>query len=218
LALGLSAAWASTIDLFARGTRSDGSLAAEADFTTGAGFIDVTLTNLLAANVIRSAGQALSDVTFTLSGAPGTLGATTASGQQGNVSGAGLVTYTSGSPERFLGIGGGLFDITGKTITMEAIGGGKPSQMIVPFVADGGTLSNVNNGFQQFSPYTIGPATFHLDLSGVTADTTVTSATFSFGTGPDTDLPGDPVPLPAGLMLFGSALSGLLCLGRRRKI
>ena len=218
-ALGLAlapAARATVVSFSASGSGSDGPLAADAQFTTGAGFIDITLTNDLAASVIRSAGQALSDISFTLSNAPGTLGATTATGQQGNVSGAGLVTFTTGSPGRFLGVGGeGNFSIVGDTIVIEAIGGGKPSEMIAPAIANGGTYTNVNNGFQQFNPYTIGPAMFVLGLSGVTASTTVTAATFSFGTGPDTFVDGTPgtpgtfsaVPEPStwAMMLLGFA-------------
>lgn len=214
---------ADMITFTASGSGSDGPLAADAHFTTGAGFIDITLTNDLAANVIRSAGQALSDISFTLSNAPGTLGTTTATGQQGNVSGAGLVTFTSGSPVRFLGKGPpppggrGTFSITGDTILMEAIGGGKPSQMIAPAIANGGTYTNVNNGFQQFDPYTIGPAMFVLDLSGVSASTTVTAATFSFGTGPDTfiSVPGPIVG--AGLPGLVAACLAVLALARRRR-
>src|SRR5689334_2431420 len=54
------------------GSSSDGPLAASATFTTGAGFIDVTITNTLSASQIVSAGQAVSDLSFTLSSAPGT--------------------------------------------------------------------------------------------------------------------------------------------------
>jgi hypothetical protein len=218
IALGLSTAQATAITFTASGTGSDGALFASAAFTTTAGQVDVTLTNLLGADVIRSAGQALSDITFTLSNTAGTLGTTSASGQLGNISGivppgGGTVTYTSGDPSRWLGAGSqGEFSVVGDTVTLEAIGGGKPSQMIIPFQTNGGVYSNVNPGFDNFNPYTIGPATFVLNLSGVTADTTITSVTFSFGTGPDIFLPGTPggvAPEPGSVFLLGSGLAAL---------
>ena len=172
------------------GSGSDGALSASAAFTTSAGLLSVTITNLLSAASIISAGQAVSDLSFTLSNAPGTLGATTATGTFATFSGSATPTLAAGSPTRWLGAGGqGNFSIVGNTITLEAIGGGQPDQLILP----AGTTypaanASITNGM--FSPFVDGPATFTLGLSGVTAATTITSATFSFGTGPDTFIPG----------------------------
>jgi hypothetical protein len=197
---------AAAILLVASGSGSDGLLAASADFTFSSGLISVTITNLLSPAVIRSAGQTVSDLSFTLSNAPGTLGATTATGQLANIGANGSVTDVSGSPLRWLGQGPpppggqGNFSIVGNTITLETIGGGQPSQLILP---SGSSFPNANasitNGM--FNPFVIGPATFTLALSGVTAATTVPVATFSFGTGPDTFIT---VPAP----IAGAGLPG----------
>ena len=79
-AMGLQPAAAATVSFFGTGT----ALGARADFTTSAGLLAVTVTNTLAPNQIISAAQAVSDIIFTLSNAPGTLGATTATGQLAN--------------------------------------------------------------------------------------------------------------------------------------
>ena len=209
---------------------------ASATFNVTNGQIVVTLTNTLSIADFISAGQALSDIIFTLSDAPGTLGSTSASGQFGDIDGSGNLTYTSSdtlngntTPLRWLGQGPnppggkGFFDITGNTITLEAIGGGQPSQMIAPFLANGGVYTSANNGVQQHNSYVIGSAEFTLALSGVTADTVVTAANFSFGTGPDvfsgntTPVPIPEAPEPATLALIGFGLAAVGFFRRGRK-
>jgi hypothetical protein len=208
------------------GSGSDGPLAASATFTTGAGFIDVTITNTLSASLIKSAGQAVSDLSFMISNAPGTNTGNTANSATFLTFPGGTTTATTstGTPDRWLGAGGqGHFSIVGNTITLETIGGGQPSQMILP---TGTNFPNANASIigggghpGQFNRFVDGAASFALNLTGVTAGTSInpTSVTFSFGTGPDhfITVPGPVVG--AGLPGLIVACVALFVLARRRR-
>ena len=228
-ALAVQPAAAASISFSTSSSGFDGPLAASAAFTTSAGLLSVTITNGLSPTQIVSAGQTVSDLSFILSNAPGTLGTTSASGQLANIGdpGQAFIHNVPGDPVRWLGRGPpppggtGSFSIEGNTITMEAIGGGQPSQLILSGVT---TSSNASIQGRQFNPFVIGPATFTLALSGVTAATTITQVTFSFGTGPDTFITAPDtfitVPGPivgAGLPGLVAACGGLLALARRRR-
>src|SRR5262245_43268399 len=75
---------AASITYTGTGSTSDGTVSGSAQFTTGAGVITIVLTNTLSPlSALVSAGQALSGIQFTLSGATGALGSATAAGQLG---------------------------------------------------------------------------------------------------------------------------------------
>jgi hypothetical protein len=120
-ALAVQPAAAASITLSASGTGADGALSASAAFTTSNGSLSVTISNLLTAAQIVSAGQTVSDLIFTLSNAPGTLGATTATGTFATFSGTATPTLAPGAPLRWLGQGPpppggtGFFSIVGNT-------------------------------------------------------------------------------------------------------
>jgi hypothetical protein len=179
------------------------TLTANATVTTGTGTATVVLSET---GTFTTQGQALSDFRFTLSNATTSTTLTgTASGQQINISSSGAVTTTSGSPTRF--ITNGSISGNGTIVLLEAIGGGQPSQMIVPN-ATSFTLAS-GNGVDNFNPYTRSDATFTLTLAGITSNTTVTATSFSFGTGPDVTIPGvptNPIPEPSTGFLALSAL------------
>src|SRR5207237_8729436 len=91
-ALVVQPAAAVSIGFTASGTGSDGALGASANFTTSAGLLSVTITNTLSPSQIISAGQTVSDLIFTLSNAPGTLGSTSAFGQLADIGSVGTAT------------------------------------------------------------------------------------------------------------------------------
>ena len=102
-----------SITFNASGSGTDVPLSASADFATTSGLLVVTIINHLGASTIISSAQAVSDLSFTLSNAPGTLGATTANGTFATFSRTATPTLAAGNPSRWLGVGGGNFQHRG---------------------------------------------------------------------------------------------------------
>jgi hypothetical protein len=193
-----------------------GPVDASATFTTGPGLMSVVLQNLQANPT--DVAQLLSDLDFTLS-----TGATTGSGLLSlttpiSVAGDGTTTLgTPGSSGWVLNnnVSGGLqLDVLGTSAG--------PSMLIIGPPGAGGVYSNANGsiaGNGPHNPFSNQMVQFSIDVAGLTAAATVTSATFSFGTTAGVNVAGEVVPLPAALPLFGTGLGamGLLAWRRKRK-
>lgn len=195
-------------------------VSAQAIFTTGANTLNITLNNLVVNP--KTVAQNISDLYFTLDG-----GST--SGISINSSGGNLVQVNSDGTTTSKGAASS----TGWDFSYDASSGGfhlnglgatySPAYTILGAPGSGGTYNNANdsitehkNGSSPHNPFLDQSAVFSLSIPGLTADTTVTSATFSFGTGSDNDVPGTPVPDGGTtLLLLGAALTGLGVIKRR---
>jgi hypothetical protein len=184
---------------------------AHATFTTGAGTLTLTLTNLLANP--KSIIQAISDIFFSVSGATGAgtgLYDPTASyitiAANGTSSAAAAPTHHAWD----LTYGGGTFHLDklcGKNTC------GTPAGLIIgpgPYTNANGSIA----GNKPHNPFVDQTATFTFLLAGVTANSVISNVVFSFGTETGTNVA---VPIPAAVWLFASGLLALIGIARRRQ-
>jgi hypothetical protein len=207
---------------------SSGPVNAEVLITTGNGTINLTLKNLQAnpADVT----QALSDLSFKLGGgyAGGASSLTSSSGLERTIAGDGR--FVDGATAS----AGWLLSTSGATFTLDDLNGGAgPSHLIIGGPDGTGVYSGANGsiaGNKPHNPFLANSATFTIAAAGVTTDTTVTSATFSFGTTSGLNVTGasvigfaahlpNAVPEPSAIVStsVGLGIAGLAGWRRRRR-
>jgi hypothetical protein len=191
------------------GSDNDGTLSAEAYFTLQSNQITVYLANLISGN--QAQGQAISGVTFTVSGLTGSLSLQTVSGTEAMLDNG---SFTSPSYKTFSASGtpaeaanwayGDNADINNsKTAALNAFQDNTDSQSHPFHMIVGPSANFSGGGGGNFNPYFLSAATsaedlatapqgdsvqFVLSAPGVTAGSTISSVSLFFGTGADKEL------------------------------
>jgi hypothetical protein len=191
---------------------------AEAVFTTGIGTITITLTNLEANPT--SVVQNLSDLLFTVG--QGSLSASTETGATSqeitvNSNGSFSLGPVLTTPAAVGWIYAG--SATSGSLDVLAAGGAGPAHLIIGPPGSGGTYSNANGsiaGNGPHNPFLDQTATFTLTAPNISASSTITSATFSFGTTAGVNVAGQATPEPSSLVLGLAALGLVSAVGLHR--
>jgi hypothetical protein len=194
-----------------------GPVNADVKFTTGSGTIMITLTNLQANPT--DVAQLLSDLLFHVSTGQNSGTISTSSANEINVAGDG--THSAGGSNVAVGW---VLQTVGANLELNDLGAGGagPAHLIIGPPGPGSVYSNANGsiaGNNPHNPFLDQVATWTLSVPGVTSTSVVDSATFSFGTVPGINVPGQMVPEPAALASFaiGAALIGGHFLRRKIK-
>ena len=196
-------------------------VSATATFSTGAGILTINLTNLQ--DNPKSVIQNLSDLSFVLSGGLTAGSLTSSSALERTVNSNG--TFTNGAT----GATGWELDPSGLRLHVlgTLIG---PAHTLIGGPDGSNVYSNANGsiaGNGPHNPFITGTATFSLAGLGITTDSTITSAIFSFGTTEGNNVTGtcirdctpppQVVPEPSTWLMLVTGTLGLLGYGWSRR-
>jgi hypothetical protein len=196
-------------------------VSASATFVTSADSLTITLTNLQ--DNPTSIIQNLSDLSFVLSGGQTSGSLTSSSGLERNVALDG--TFTDGATVAT----GWELETSGSGLRLHvldtAIG---PAHTLIGGPDGSNVYSNANGsiaGNDPHNPFLAGTVTFDLAVLGLTGDSTITSAIFSFGTAEGNNVPGTcidctprvPEPSTGPIFLISGLLAAIVTAGLRRR-
>jgi hypothetical protein len=184
----------------------DASVNASATFETGSDTLRITLSDLLANPT--SVRQLISDITFAFDSSISPSGARLIS-----AAGTGITVGNNGRTSGGT-VPSDAWELNG--FHLSALGDGQPRGLIIGPAGAGGLYTSANGsiaGNNAHNPFYAGSATFVLSILGVTPDTVVNSATFSFGTTEGINVTAvlvASVPdVGTTVLLLAAALSGL---------
>ena len=204
-------------DFTASGGSGSSAYSAEADFTVGNGTVTLVLKNLQQNPV--SAAQLISGLNFSISLLSGSAVLSSSSGNVANIAANG--TYTAPASATTPLPRWHISGTSGTTVSLTALGGGQPSDLIIGPDSHGGfngagLYDNQNASIGNFEPSILGAATFTFALNGVTANSQITGVVFLFGTQPDISARGSQVPDGGSTAaMLGAALIGFVAVSRK---
>jgi hypothetical protein len=218
LVASVASATSITFDTPSGSTAGGLPVSATATFVTGTDSLTISLTNLQ--DNPTSVVQNLSDLIFVLSSGQTTGSLTSSSGLDRTIAANG--TFTDGATVST----GWELETFGSGLRLHVLGTGTgPAHTIIGGPDGSNVYSNANGsitGNGPHNPFIAETATFQLTILGLTADSTVTSASFSFGTTEGTEVPGCvdcggrvPEPSAGALFVISGALFAIVATVRR---
>ena len=194
-------------------TTGGGPVNASATFTTAANAITIVLKNLQANPT--DVAQNISDLFFSVSTGQTVATVASTAGVLRTIAANGTFTDAATTAAGWgLTFGSGQFHLD------DLNGNAGPNNTLIGPSGPGNTYTNANGSIANngpHNPFLAETVTFNLTVTGVTASTKITGATFSFGTVSGVNIVGTPEPA-TWAMVVAMSIAGLCFYGRKQLV